>query len=161
MFGAHIQTLVSNDSNVERALKDADLVIGSVLIPGGSTPKLFKAKYLPEMKNGSVFVDVAIDQGGCGESSHVTTHDDPVFIKDGVVHYCVGNMPGAVPRTSTIALTNATLKYGLEIANKGLEGACKESEAITSGVNTYLGRLTNKNVALAHGYEYAPLADLI
>ena len=161
MFGAHIQTLVSNDSNVERALKDADLVIGSVLIPGGSTPKLFKAKYLPEMKNGSVFVDVAIDQGGCGESSHVTTHDDPVYIKDGVVHYCVGNMPGAVPRTSTIALTNATLKYGLEIANKGLEGACKDSEAITLGVNTYLGKLTNKNVALAHGYEYAPLADLI
>ena len=161
MFGAHIQTLVSNDSNVERALKDADLVIGSVLIPGGSTPKLFKAKYLPEMKNGSVFVDVAIDQGGCGESSHVTTHDDPVFIKDGVVHYCVGNMPGAVPRTSTIALTNATLKYGLEIANKGLEGACKDSEAITLGVNTYLGKLTNKNVALAHGYEYSPLADLI
>ena len=161
MFGAHIQTLVSNDSNVERALKDADLVIGSVLIPGGSTPKLFKAKYLPEMKNGSVFVDVAIDQGGCGESSHVTTHDDPVFIKDGVVHYCVGNMPGAVPRTSTIALTNATLKYGLEIANKGLEGACKDSEAITLGVNTYLGKLTNKNVALAHGYEYSQLADLI
>ena len=161
MFGAHIQTLVSNDSNVERALKDADLVIGSVLIPGGSTPKLFKAKYLPEMKNGSVFVDVAIDQGGCGESSHVTTHDDPVFIKDGVVHYCVGNMPGAVPRTSTIALTNATLKYGLEIANKGLEGACKDSEAITLGVNTYLGKLTNKNVSLAHGYEYSPLAELI
>ena len=161
MFGAHIQTLVSNDSNVERALKDADLVIGSVLIPGGSTPKLFKAKYLPEMKNGSVFVDVAIDQGGCGESSHVTTHDDPVFIKDGVVHYCVGNMPGAVPRTSTIALTNATLKYGLEIANKGLEGACKDSEAITLGVNTDLGKLTNKNVALAHGYEYSQLADLI
>ena len=161
LFGAHIQTLVSNDSNVERAVKDADLVIGSVLIPGGSTPKLFKAKYLPEMKNGSVFVDVAIDQGGCGESSHVTTHDDPVYIKDGVVHYCVGNMPGAVPRTSTIALTNATLRYGLEIANKGLEGACRESEAITLGVNTYLGKLTNKNVSLAHGYEYSPLAELI
>ncbi|MCR4647638.1 MAG: alanine dehydrogenase [Lachnospiraceae bacterium] len=161
MFGAHIQTLVSNDSNVERALKNADLVIGSVLIPGGSTPKLFKAKYLPEMKNGSVFVDVAIDQGGCGESSHVTTHDDPVFIQDGVVHYCVGNMPGAVPRTSTIALTNATLKYGLEIANKGLEAACRESKVIESGVNTYAGKLTNKNVALAHGYEYSPLEGLI
>ncbi len=161
MFGAHIQTLVSNDSNVERALKDADLVIGSVLIPGGSTPKLFKAKYLPEMKNGSVFVDVAIDQGGCGESSHVTTHDDPVFIQDGVVHYCVGNMPGAVPRTSTIALTNATLKYGLEIANKGLEAACRESKVIESGVNTYAGKLTNKNVALAHGYEYSPLEELM
>ena len=161
MFGAHIQTLVSNDSNVERVVKDADLVIGSVLIPGGSTPKLFKKKYLPEMKEGAVFVDVAIDQGGCGESSHVTTHDDPVYTEDGVVHYCVGNMPGAVPRTSTIALTNATLKYGLQIAEAGLEEACKKSEAIASGVNCYLGKLTNQNVADAHGYEYAPLAELI
>ena len=161
MFGAHIQTLVSNDSNVERVLKDADLVIGSVLIPGGSTPKLFKAKYLPEMKDGAVFVDVAIDQGGCGESSHVTTHDDPVFVQDGVVHYCVGNMPGAVPRTSTIALTNATIRYGLQIAASGLEAACRESEVIRSGVNTYSGRLTCRNVAKAHGYEYTELLDLL
>ena len=161
LFGAHIQTLVSNESNVERAVKDADLVIGSVLIPGGSTPKLFKTKYLKEMKDGAVFVDVAIDQGGCGESSHVTTHDDPVFILDGVVHYCVGNMPGAVPRTSTIALTNATIKYGLQIANLGLEEACRRSEAIASGVNTYLGELTCKNVALAHNYKYTPVMDLI
>ncbi|MBR5344445.1 MAG: alanine dehydrogenase [Clostridia bacterium] len=161
MFGAHIQTLVSNDSNVERVLKDADLVIGSVLIPGGSTPKLFKAKYLPEMKDGAVFVDVAIDQGGCGESSHVTTHDDPVYILDGVVHYCVGNMPGAVPRTSTIALTNATLKYGLQIAQKGLETAAKENSAIAAGVNCYLGAITNANVAAAHSRDCAPLASLI
>ena len=161
MFGAHIQTLVSNDSNVERVLRDADLVIGSVLIPGGSTPKLFKAKYLPEMKDGAVFVDVAIDQGGCGESSHVTTHDDPVFIQDGVVHYCVGNMPGAVPRTSTIALTNATVRYGLEIAAAGLQEACRRSDVICSGVNTYEGRLTCKNVALAHGYEYTDLKSLL
>ena len=161
MFGAHIQTLVSNDSNVERVLKDADLVIGSVLIPGGSTPKLFKKKYLPEMKPGAVFVDVAIDQGGCGESSHVTTHDDPVYIEEGVVHYCVGNMPGAVPRTSTIALTNATVRYGLEIAAEGLEEACKKSEVIRSGVNTYGGKLTNKNVALAHNYEYTDVLELI
>ena len=161
MFGAHIQTLVSNDSNVERALKNADLVIGSVLIPGGSTPKLFKAKYLSEMKNGAVFVDVAIDQGGCGETSHVTTHDDPVDVQGGVVHYCVGNSPGAVPRTSTIALTNATLRYGLEIAANGLEEACRRSDAVASGVNTYLGRLTCKNVAAAHGYEYTDLKTLI
>lgn len=161
LFGAHIQTLVSNESNVERVLKDADLVIGSVLIPGGSTPKLFKEKYLKEMKDGAVFVDVAIDQGGCGESSRVTTHDDPVFIKEGVVHYCVGNMPGAVPRTSTIALTNATIKYGLEIAKHGLESACKKSKVISSGVNTYMGNLTNKNVALAHDYKYVDLATLI
>ncbi len=153
MFGSHIQTLVSNDANVERALKDADLVIGSVLIPGGSTPKLFRKKYLKEMKDGAVFVDVAIDQGGCGESSRVTTHDDPVYVEEGVVHYCVGNMPGAVPRTSTIALTNATLKYGLEIAGKGLDGAL-ENPAIAMGLNTYDGKLTNKNVAEAHGYEY-------
>ncbi len=161
LFGAHIQTLVSNDSNVERVLKDADLVIGSVLIPGASTPKLFKQKYLKEMKDGAVFVDVAIDQGGCGESSHVTTHDDPVYKLDGVVHYCVGNMPGAVPRTSTIALTNATVRYGLEIAAAGLEEACRKGEVIRSGVNTYAGKLTNKNVAAAHNYDYTDLMELI
>ena len=137
LFGAHIQTLVSTDSNIERVLKDADLVIGSVLIPGGSTPKLFKKKYLKEMKDGAVFVDVAIDQGGCGESSHVTTHDDPVYTVDGVVHYCVGNMPGAVPRTSTIALTNATLKYGLQIARAGLEEAAKTEYNIPEHVELF------------------------
>ena len=157
MFGAHIQTLVSSDSNIERALRDADLVIGSVLIPGGSTSKLFKKKFLSEMKNCAVFVDVAIDQGGCGESSRVTTHDDPVYIEEGVVHYCVGNMPGAVPRTSTIALVNATLHYGLEIASNGLKKAACENSAIKAGVNCYLGKLTNKNVADAHGYEYVKL----
>ena len=160
MFGAHIQTLVSTDSNIEKAVIDADLVIGSVLIPGGSTPKLFKKKYLPEMKNGAVFVDVAIDQGGCGESSRVTTHDDPVYIDDGVVHYCVGNMPGAVPRTSTIALTNATLRYGLQIAEKGLEKACEDNEAIKLGVNCYAGKITNKNVADALGYEFVELGSI-
>ena len=113
------------------------------------------------MKPGAVFVDVAIDQGGCGESSHVTTHDDPVYTLDGVVHYCVGNMPGAVPRTSTIALTNATLKYGLQIAKDGLEEACKNSDVIVSGVNCYMGKLTNRNVAAAHGYEYTALSELI
>ncbi len=161
MFGSTIQTLVSTDSNIERAVMNADLVIGSVLIPGGSTPKLFKKKYLPRMKNGSVFVDVAIDQGGCGESSKVTTHDDPVFIEEGVVHYCVGNMPGAVPRTSTIALTNATLRYGLQIAKSGLEEACKNSQAILLGVNCYDGKLTNKNVADALDYDYTDLMTLI
>ena len=161
MFGARIQTLASTDKNIERAVIDADLVIGSVLIPGAITPKLFKRKYLPEMKNGAVFVDVAIDQGGCGESSHVTTHDDPVFIEEGVVHYCVGNMPGAVPRTSTIALTNATLSYGLKIAAEGLEAACRKSDVICTGVNCYDGKITNKNVAAAFGYEYKDLKELI
>ena len=161
MFGAHIQTLVSNEGNIERVIKDADLVIGSVLIPGGATPRIFKRKYLKEMKNGAVFVDVAIDQGGCGETSHATTHDDPIYIIDGVVHYCVGNMPGTVPRTSTIALTNATLRYGLEIAENGLEAACRTSNVISSGVNTYLGYLTNKNVAMAHGYKYIELKKVL
>ncbi len=162
MFGSRIQTLVSNDANIERAVKEADLVIGSVLIPGASTPKLFKRKYLPEIKNGAVFVDVAIDQGGCGESSHVTTHDDPIYIENGVVHYCVGNMPGAVPRTSTIALTNATLRYGLSIADAGLEQACKNNPVIATGVNTYNGKLTCKNVADSFdGYEYTELSSLI
>ena len=161
LFGSHVQTLVSTDANIARAVKDADLVIGSVLIPGGTTPKLFKKKYLPEMKDGAVFVDVAIDQGGCGESSHVTTHDDPVFIEDGVVHYCVGNMPGAVPRTSTIALTNATLRYGLQIASEGLEQACKKNGAILSGVNCYDGKITNANVAKAFDYDYVDLLSMI
>ena len=161
LFGSHVQTLVSTDANIARAVKDADLVVGSVLIPGGTTPKLFKKKYLPEMKDGAVFVDVAIDQGGCGESSHVTTHDDPVFIEDGVVHYCVGNMPGAVPRTSTIALTNATLRYGLQIASEGLEQACKKNGAILSGVNCYDGKITNANVAKAFDYDYVDLLSMI
>ena len=155
LFGAHIQTLVSTDSNIERELKEADLVIGSVLIPGGATPKLFKRKYLKGMKDGAVFVDVAIDQGGCGESSRVTTHDDPVFIEEGVVHYCVGNMPGAVPRTSTIALTNATLRYGLQIASQGLEEACRRNPAIAAGLNCYCGQVVHPHVAEAHGMECA------
>ncbi|MBR0385954.1 MAG: alanine dehydrogenase, partial [Erysipelotrichaceae bacterium] len=160
-FGSHIQTLFSTDSNIEAAVKNADLVIGSVLIPGAKAPKLFKERYLKEMKPGAVFVDVAIDQGGAGESSHETTHDDPVFVKDGVVHYCVGNMPGAVPRTSTIALTNATLKYGLAIARDGLEEACRKNPVICSAVNTYDGMITFKGVADAFGYDYTDFKTLI
>ena len=147
LFGSGIQTLYSNETNVERAVINADLVIGCVLVPGAATPKIFKKRFLKEMKPGAVFVDVAIDQGGCGESSRVTSHDDPIYIEDGVVHYCVGNMPGSVPRTSTIALTNATLKYGLQIADLGLEKACQENHVIYSGVNTYDGKLTCKGVA--------------
>ena len=113
------------------------------------------------MKNGAVFVDVAIDQGGCGETSHVTTHDDPVYIEEGIVHYCVGNMPGAVPRTSTIALTNATLKYGLQIAGEGLEDACKNNECIRLGVNCYDGKTTNRNVAAFFKYDFTDLMTLI
>lgn len=162
IFGARIQTLVSNDANIENVVKEADLVIGCVLIPGKSAPKIFKKKYLKEMKPGAVFVDVAVDQGGCGETTRVTYHDDPIFIEDGIVHYCVGNMPGAVPRTSTIALTNATVSYGLQIANKGLEQACKDNEVIYSAVNTYDGKVTCKNVADSYGcYEYADIRSIM
>ena len=161
MFGSRIQTLVSTDSNIEKSVRDADLVIGAVLIPGASTPKVFKKKYLKEMKPGAVFVDVAVDQGGCGETTHVTTHDDPIYIEDGIVHYCVGNMPGAFPRTSTIALTSATLRYGLEIADKGLEKACAESSVIASAINTYKGKITYKNLAdSSSDTEYTDLCDL-
>ncbi len=162
MFGSRIQTLVSTDSNIENAVKNADLVIGAVLIPGRATPKLFKKQYLKEMKPGSVFVDVAVDQGGCGETTKVTTHDAPIFIEEGIVHYCVGNMPGAVPRTSTIALTNATLQYGLQIADKGLEKAALDNPAIASGINTYDGKLTCKNVADSfEGYEYTQIESVL
>ena len=161
IFGARIQTLVSNDANIGKAVKVADLVIGCGLITGYSAPKIFMNKYLKEMKPGAVFVDVAVDQGGCGETTKVTYHDDPIFIEDGVVHYCVGNMPGAVPRTSTIALTNATLSYGLQIAGKGLEQACKDNEVIYSAINTYDGKLTCKNVADSFDcYEYTDIKSV-
>lgn len=161
IFGARIQTLVSTDANIEKAVKEADLVIGSVLIPGKAAPKLFKKKYLKEMKPGAVFVDVAVDQGGCGETTKVTYHDDPIYEVDGIVHYCVGNMPGAVPRTSTIALTNATLSYGLQIANKGLEKACSDNDVIYSAINTYDGKLTCKNVADSFdSYDYTDIKSL-
>ena len=154
IFGARIQTLYSTDAVIEKELASADLVVGSILIPGKAAPKVGKAAYLKNMKPGSVIVDVAVDQGGCFETTHVTYHDNPTCVVDGVVHYCVGNMPGAVPRTSTIALTNATLKYGLQIANKGLEGACKENDVMYSAINTYGGKLTCKNVADSFNMEY-------
>lgn len=160
IFGASVTTLYSSEANVRKALSEADLVIGSVLIPGSATPKLVRREHLKLMKKGAVIVDIAIDQGGCCESSRVTTHDDPIYVEEGIVHYCVGNMPGAVPRTSTVALTNTTMRYGLMIANLGLEKACA-NEAVKSGVNCYLGKLTNKNVADAHGYDYADLYSVL
>ncbi len=153
LFGARIQTQYSTDEAVEKALTQADLVIGSVLIPGKKAPKIIKRAYLSNMRPGSVIVDVAVDQGGCCETTRVTYHDAPTFVVDGVQHYCVGNMPGAVPRTSTIALTNATLRYGLEIAGSGLEAACKRHSTIYSAVNTYDGVCTCQNVA--EGYDMA------
>ena len=161
IFGARIQTLYSTPSNIQSQLAQADLVIGSVLIPGKAAPKLIKKEYLKDMKPGSLIVDVAVDQGGCCETTRVTYHDNPTFEVDGVVHYCVGNMPGAVPRTSTIALTNATLKYGLQIAGKGLENACLDNEVIFSGINTYDGFSTCKNVSDSYGMEYKNIKELI
>ena len=161
IFGTGITTLYASEKNIARALSKADLVIGTVLVPGGSTPKLIRREHLKLMKKGAVIVDVAIDQGGCCESSHVTYHDDPVFIEEGIVHYCVGNMPGAVPRTSTIALTNATLRYGLLIANLGLETAAKQNSTVATGVNYYHGKCTNKNVSKALNVDFYELNQLI
>lgn len=161
IFGSRIHTLMSSESVIEREMESADLVVGSILIPGKAAQKIGKRKYLKNMKKGSVLVDVAIDQGGCFETSRVTYHDAPTYEVDDIIHYCVGNMPGAVPRTSTIALTNATLHYGLQIANKGLELACKENDVIYSAVNTYKGHLTCKNVADGFQMEYVNPRELM
>lgn len=161
IFGQSIQTLYSSPSALTTALAQADLVIGAVLIPGAASPKLIRKEHLKIMKNGSVIVDVAVDQGGCCETSHPTYHDDPVFTLDGVVHYCVGNMPGAVSRTSTIALTNATLPFGLAIASKGLEKATKANKGLLPGINCYGGKLTNKEVAKALGMPYEDIEGVL
>lgn len=159
LYGARIQTLASTDTAIAREAKDADVVVGCVLIPGKKAPKVFKREYLKTMKPGSVIVDVAVDQGGCFETTRVTYHDDPVFIVDGIVHYCVGNMPGAVPRSSTIALNNCTLRYGLLIADHGLESACEKNDDIYSAINTYLGTCTCRNVAESFGVAYMPASE--
>lgn len=156
VFHGRVQTLYSSPATIERELKSADLVVSAALIPGAGAPKLIKKDYLKGMKKGAVIVDPAIDQGGTTEVSKVTYHDDPVFVVDDVILYCVANMPGAVPRTSTIALTNATLRYGLAIANNGLEGACKKLPDIVSAVNTCDGKVTYKAVADEFGMEYVP-----
>ena len=153
-FGSKLTTLYSTDANIREAIKDADLVIGSVLLPGKATPKLLRREHLALMKPGAVIVDVAIDQGGCCATSHATTHDDPIFIKDGIVHYCVANIPGAVSNTSTQALVNRTLPYGLKLANLGMEAACKADKGLMLGVNTYAGKCTFAGVAEALGLEY-------
>lgn len=154
IFPKQITTLCSTRDNIRRALSQADLVIGAVLLPGRTTPKLVRKEDLAVMKPGAVIVDVAVDQGGCVETSHPTTHDDPIFTLDGVVHYCVANMPGAVARTSTMALVNATLPYGLELAAKGVEDACAQDPGLLSGLNCYAGHCTFPGVAEALGLEY-------
>ena len=155
IFGGRVQTLLSNSYNIARAVKNADLVVGCVLIPGAKAPKLVTEERVMTMKPGSVLVDVAIDQGGSIETiDRITTHADPYFVKHGVIHYSVANMPGAVPRTSTLALTGATLPYALKIANLGAEEACRRDPALMKGLNTYNGHLTFKAVADDQGLEY-------
>ncbi len=157
IMGGHITTLMSNSANIAEEVVQADVVIGSVLIPGALAPRLITEDLIRQMKPGSVFVDIAIDQGGCGETSRPTTHRDPIYHVHDVVHYCVANMPGAVPRTSTYALTNVTLGYGLTIANKGIELAIDEDEALKKGINTLDGKITYKAVAEAFDMEWCEI----
>ena len=153
----NVKTLMSSEYNIREELKRADLVIGSVLIPGAKAPKLVTRDMLKDMQPGTVMVDVAIDQGGCFETSHPTTHEDPVYYVDGILHYCVANIPGAVPYTSTLALTNATLPYALQLANKGWEKACRDNKELKKGLNIIGGKVVYKSVAEAWGLEYTPL----
>lgn len=153
--------LMSTPAAIRELIKEADVVIGAVLIPGAKAPRLVTREMLKTMKPGSVLVDVAIDQGGCFETSKATTHSDPIYKVDGVVHYCVANMPGAVAKTSTLALTNATLPYALEIANKGWRKAMKENPEIKLGANVINGKITYQGVADAFGLEYCPIDDFL
>jgi len=156
-----VVTLMSDRLTLEQRVREADILIGTVLIPGAKAPKLVTAEMVASMRPGSVIIDISIDQGGCVETSHMTTHSNPTFVEHGVVHYCVGNMPGAVPNTSTYALTNVTLPYALDIAARGLEGAVRRDPILARGVNVYAGAVTNRGVAEAHGMEAVPLSSLI
>ncbi|HTP35849.1 MAG TPA: alanine dehydrogenase [Candidatus Acidoferrales bacterium] len=158
IFNGQAVTLASNSWTISENLKTADLVVGAVLIPGASAPRLVKREMIATMKRGAVMVDVAIDQGGCFETSHATTHTEPVYFVDGVLHYCVSNMPAAVPHTSTFALTNATFPYLLELANHGLEAACEKHPGLREGVNTYNGYITYAGVAESQGRQWRELA---
>jgi len=155
------QTLVSNQQHIADAVVDADLVIGGVLIPGARAPKLVTREMVASMRPGSVVVDVSIDQGGCIETARPTTHSDPVYVEHGVLHYCVTNMPGAVPRTSTFALSNATLPYGLKLADLGFDQAVQCDPALAKGVNTHRGALVHPSVADAFGLPYTPLDEIM
>jgi alanine dehydrogenase len=161
IYSSQVVTLASNAWTIRESLRLADLVIGAVLIPGASAPKLVRREMIASMRPGSVVVDVAIDQGGCFETSRPTTHTDPVYFVDNVLHYCVSNMPAAVPHTSTFGLTNATFPYLLQLANKGLEGACHENPAICEGVNTYEGQVVYPAVAESQGREWKELAAVL
>jgi len=161
LWGNRVRTLYSNRHNIEEAVFSADLVIGGVLLPGARTPYLVTADMIPNMKKGAVVVDVSVDQGGCIETTHATTHADPTYFVDGVLHYGVANMPGAVPNTSTHALNNATLRYGLAIADKGWKQAVIDDAPLAKGVNVLDGKITYKPVADAHGLDYVDLGSLL
>jgi len=161
VFGNRITTVFSTAHAVEEAVLSADLVIGGVLIPGASAPRLVTRAMVSRMKRGAVVVDVAIDQGGCFDTSHATTHAEPTYVVDGVVHYCVANMPGAVARTSTFALGNATLQHALALADKGWRAALREDPHLRAGLNVALGCVTCEPVALQHGLPYVPADRLI
>jgi alanine dehydrogenase len=151
---ANVKTMMSNEYNIREMVRNADVIIGAVLIPGAVAPKLITRDMIPTMKHGTVLVDVAVDQGGCFETTVATTHDHPTFVIDHVIHYCVANMPGAVPRTSTLALTNATLPYAIQIANKGWKKACNENDALMKGLNVVNGKVVYEGVAEAFGLPY-------
>ena len=161
IFEGRITTLMSNPLTIHETVKEADLVIGAVLIPGAAAPRIVTRQMVSDMKTGAVIVDVAVDQGGCTETTRPTTHRDPTFVVDGVVHYCVANMPGAVPRTSTFALTNVTLPYALEIADKGLKDAVLSNPGLMAGVNTYKGKVACEPVAKSQNREFTPVAELL
>jgi len=161
IFGGRVYTLASNSYNVAHATKEADLVIGGVLIPGAMAPKIVKRAMVSQMKKGAVIVDVAIDQGGCVETARPTSHSDPSYVVDGVVHYCVTNMPGAVPHTSTLALTNATFPYLMRLANLGAREALRQDAGLAEGLNTWLGMLTHRGVAESQKREWTAPADVL
>jgi alanine dehydrogenase len=161
ILSGRVTLLMSSSLQIEESIKDADLVIGAILIPGALAPKLITRELLGGMKEASVLVDVAIDQGGCAETSRPTTHDDPIYTVDGIIHYCVANMPGAVPITSTRALTNVTLPYVEALADYGIVDAIERDPELARGVNVLGGRITYEAVAEAHGLEYTPLDDAL
>lgn len=161
IFGNRVQTLHSNQATIAREVALADLVVGAVLIPGAKAPHLVTTEHLKGMDDGSVVVDVAVDQGGCIETCKPTTHEDPTYVVEGIVHYCVANMPGAVARTSTFALNNVTLSYGLQLASMGVEDAVRASKALELGVNTYGGKIVYEAVAQGLDLDYVPLRELI
>jgi alanine dehydrogenase len=161
IYSSQIVTLASNSFTIRETLHSADLVVGAVLIPGASAPRLVRREMLKGMKKGAVMVDVAIDQGGCFETSRATTHSEPIYFVDDVLHYCVSNMPAAVPHTSTFALTNATFPYLAELCSKGLERSCEQNPAICQGVNTYGGYITYPGVAESQGLGWKELTAVM